>query len=231
MTRHPSEQHIHIDHIVNEALAARFGDKEISPSLLRVARSAAAVTAAHTMPILNAARHEWDIAVEESMRDRMTGLDNRRGFDESLRRALAFAWDHNVSVSAVFMYFDNLKEINDTKGHKAGDNAIIDAAHSLQQYSQMDNPKKQLGCQLRGPARFESGDDFGVLMLGPREYAEDWWKNMQAVFLDEGIVMRVGIGSCHPMHAGFEPNALVETTYNALLLARSQGELSSGGIV
>lgn len=59
-----------------------------------------------------------------SMTDELTGLFNRRGFMNHLRRELSNARRHGRSGVLVLADLDDLKAINDTHGHAAGDAAI-----------------------------------------------------------------------------------------------------------
>ena len=54
-------------------------------------------------------------------RDSLTGLLNRRGLDEQLRRLLAAARRHDERGVVIFVDLDGFKAINDTMGHHAGD--------------------------------------------------------------------------------------------------------------
>jgi diguanylate cyclase (GGDEF)-like protein len=61
---------------------------------------------------------------ERSHRDGLTGLYNRRGFDETL----ATEWNRHLrerrSLSVLLVDVDNLKEVNDRHGHSRGDSAL-----------------------------------------------------------------------------------------------------------
>jgi two-component system, cell cycle response regulator len=53
--------------------------------------------------------------------DELTGLANRRAWDEELRRELARAMRHGYSMHVVMLDLDRFKEFNDAHGHQAGD--------------------------------------------------------------------------------------------------------------
>ena len=63
------------------------------------------------------------IAYFESLatRDSLTGLLNRRGLDEQLRRLLADARRHYERGVVIFVDLDGFKAVNDTMGHHVGD--------------------------------------------------------------------------------------------------------------
>lgn len=59
-----------------------------------------------------------------SRTDPLTGVGNRRAFDEAVQRALATAARQGHQVTMVVVDLDGLKRINDRRGHAAGDAAI-----------------------------------------------------------------------------------------------------------
>ena len=57
----------------------------------------------------------------QSIRDALTGLFNRRFMEESLERELRRAVRNNQSVALLMIDIDHFKQFNDTFGHQAGD--------------------------------------------------------------------------------------------------------------
>ena len=64
-------------------------------------------------------------------RDSLTGLLNRRGLDEQLRRLLATARRHDERGVVIFADLDRFKAVNDTMGHHAGDAMLRHVADLL----------------------------------------------------------------------------------------------------
>jgi len=64
------------------------------------------------------------VAREESSRDPLTGLVNRRRFDLLLDEALLGSAGSGVPTSLLVIDIDNFKTFNDTHGHVAGDSAL-----------------------------------------------------------------------------------------------------------
>jgi diguanylate cyclase (GGDEF)-like protein/PAS domain S-box-containing protein len=60
--------------------------------------------------------------------DQLTGLPNRRAWDEELRRELDRAKRHGHSVTIAFLDLDLFKAYNDAHGHPAGDGLLREAA-------------------------------------------------------------------------------------------------------
>ncbi|MEA2439154.1 MAG: hypothetical protein QOH76_578 [Thermoleophilaceae bacterium] len=68
---------------------------------------------------------------ELAFKDSLTGLANRRALDERLEAAVAEAVAGGHDLSLVLCDMDNLKQINDTDGHHAGDAALVRVAEAL----------------------------------------------------------------------------------------------------
>lgn len=64
-------------------------------------------------------------------RDELTGLLNRRGFFEAAQVAMQVAREQSLRVVMLFVDLDDLKKINDTQGHAAGDRALAAVAAAL----------------------------------------------------------------------------------------------------
>ena len=66
--------------------------------------------------------------------DFMTGLPNRNQFNEEFPAFLMKAEFNSTKVGVLIVDIDNMKYINDSKGHSAGDKILIDAAKVLSQF-------------------------------------------------------------------------------------------------
>lgn len=85
--------------------------------------------------------------------DELTGLLNRRGFHEHLRRALANARRYGDSGVLVFCDLDNFKIVNDTYGHAVGDDVLQRIGEVIKESVRETDAVGRLG-----------GDEFAVLM-------------------------------------------------------------------
>lgn len=92
---------------------------------------------------------------EEAVTDALTGLYNRRYFEESLNREVQRAKRLNQPFSVIGIDLDFLKKINDTYGHAYGDLAIKTIADIL----------KSNARSIDIPARI-GGEEFDVLLPG-----------------------------------------------------------------
>lgn len=63
--------------------------------------------------------------------DPLTGVLNRRAFDELLRRDVARAQRHNRPLAVVLIDIDYFKQLNDTMGHAVGDKVLVALARAV----------------------------------------------------------------------------------------------------
>lgn len=128
-----------------------------------------------------------------ALSDPLTGAANRRGWDEAVARAR----DHVAaggSVTVVTVDLDDLKQVNDTHGHGAGDELIIECAQALRR-------------SVRGEpdviARL-GGDEFALLVRGheidPAEIADRLRSSLERTRTARGLPLRTSVGAatCSP---------------------------------
>lgn len=69
-------------------------------------------------------QRELDETSELVRHDPLTGALNRKGLDEALAREIARARRHGSPLCLALLDVDNFKQLNDTYGHRAGDDAL-----------------------------------------------------------------------------------------------------------
>jgi diguanylate cyclase (GGDEF)-like protein/PAS domain S-box-containing protein len=67
-----------------------------------------------------------------ALRDPLTGLSNRRGFDHLLSQAMGRAAKRGTEVALAYLDLDGLKRINDRFGHNAGDTVLQETSRRLE---------------------------------------------------------------------------------------------------
>jgi diguanylate cyclase (GGDEF)-like protein len=93
-------------------------------------------------------------------RDALIDLPNRRGFLRQLDRLIDRVQRYGDGGAMLFVDIDGLKAINDTYGHLAGDEALIQVARELAAGVRKSDTVARLG-----------GDEFGILLERSDEQA------------------------------------------------------------
>jgi diguanylate cyclase (GGDEF)-like protein len=96
-----------------------------------------------------------DVAEDEARRDAVTGLENRRSFDETIEQALEHARDTGEALTLAVGDLDRFKAINDVHGHLAGDACLRAVADALSAAAREGDRVFRWG-----------GDEFAVLIAG-----------------------------------------------------------------
>jgi diguanylate cyclase (GGDEF)-like protein len=112
--------------------------------------------------------HKTLTAMRLALTDPLTGLGNTRHFHERLQRELDHAIASGRPVALCLFDLDNLKTINDTYGHPAGDRVLVTVAGRLRH---------------GGEAFRLGGDEFAILLPG---HDED-----EALFAATSVLERV----------------------------------------
>jgi diguanylate cyclase (GGDEF)-like protein len=102
---------------------------------------------------------------DQALADPLTGLANRRSFDDQLARAGVRARRKQESLALLTIDLDHFKAINDTWGHTVGDQALQAVAQAMEAVAREEDLAARLG-----------GDEFVMLLradvVGARRVAE-----------------------------------------------------------
>ena len=85
--------------------------------------------------------------------DHLTKLPNRMLFNDRLNMAIARAQRHNEKLAVMYIDLDGFKQVNDSLGHKSGDNLLIDVANRLSKCIRDEDSISRLG-----------GDEFAIIV-------------------------------------------------------------------
>jgi diguanylate cyclase (GGDEF)-like protein/PAS domain S-box-containing protein len=85
--------------------------------------------------------------------DPLTGLFNRRRFEEELERAYAAARRYKAHGAVLFLDLDRFKDVNDSRGHRAGDDVLRGVAAVLRGHLRETDVAARLG-----------GDEFALVL-------------------------------------------------------------------
>ena len=147
--------------------------------------------------------------------DALTGLLNRRAFMDALNQALHRLDRHGVPAALLFLDLDGFKQLNDTQGHQAGDEALVAVATRLCECVRCNDALARLG-----------GDEFVLLADGIGEEAPARalaQKVLQAVVgavPSSGLSCSVGIALAGP---GSTATGLLQQADHAMYAAKQQG--------
>jgi diguanylate cyclase (GGDEF)-like protein len=158
---------------------------------------------------------------EQSIRDSLTGLYNRRFLEEFLLRELARADRKKHPLSIITMDIDHFKRINDTLGHGAGDIVLRRVGLLLQGFVRQSD----IACRV-------GGEEFSVLLPEAStqiatQRAEAIRKAVQELKLKyedhtlNSITISLGVAA-FPEH-GTTPEALLRAADQALYAAKYRG--------
>lgn len=158
---------------------------------------------------------------EQSVRDHLTGLFNRRYMEETLEREISRASRKRLSLGVIMLDVDGLKRCNDTWGHAAGD-AVL----------------RELGSFLLGHFRGEDvscrygGDEFVIILPDASRKATyeraqhicEHVKQFRHMFEGEtpdAVTLSIGV-AVFPEH-GSSNTAILRAADNALYHAKHEG--------
>ncbi|MGZ5310290.1 MAG: diguanylate cyclase domain-containing protein [Solirubrobacterales bacterium] len=183
-----------------------------------------------TMAVMGAVREQRLVLLSEgeaanrlARRDDLTGLGNRRSFDEALEREIARSRRSGGPVSVVVIDLDRFKSINDRFGHLEGDRALQATAEALLSTLRLpdscfrwggdefalllpDSPRDgaaEVGERVRevlaGGPRLPNGEaiglSFGVAQLAPDETADEMLHRADAALFEQKRAHGVGRAS------------------------------------
>jgi diguanylate cyclase (GGDEF)-like protein/PAS domain S-box-containing protein len=158
---------------------------------------------------------------QQSIRDPLTGMYNRRYMEETLEREVLRATRNNEPVGVIMLDIDHFKEFNDTFGHQAGDVLLQALGHFFLSHVRGEDVACRYG-----------GEEFILLLPGSsldetclraeelREKAHFMNVDFKGQSLGT-ITLSMGV-SIFPNH-GITPDALVQNADQALYRAKSEG--------
>ena len=159
--------------------------------------------------------------LQDSTRDPLTGLFNRRYMEETLERELHRCGRENLPLSVVFIDVDHFKRFNDAFGHAAGDEALREVGRLLQSGTRQGD----VACRYGGEE---------LVLILPGTGLEDVRRRAEELRLkaadlrmtgspqgDGGITLSMGV-ALFPRH-GSSAGAILGAADGALYRAKREG--------
>lgn len=175
--------------------------------------------------LINQTLHIQDMARIAST-DQLTGAYNRRGFEQEFNRTLSAATRFEETGVLVYIDLDGFKPINDTYGHAAGDQVLIEVAQVLQKNIRPQDLVARIG-----------GDEFTVLLtrtdwengLARAEYLKHLLNTLYVHWQGRNIAVRASLGF-QRYGANADAAALLDKADGAMFNAkRLRGGRDQGG--
>lgn len=155
----------------------------------------------------------------QSEHDGLTGLLNRKAFEEALTDAITYSRHHGGSHCLCYLDLDQFKIINDTCGHAAGDVLLQQLADKLRRRIRESDVMARLG-----------GDEFGVLLFRcgaekARYIADDFAELIRDFrFTWDGRTFNVGVSiGLVPFEATADAAQVLAAADAACYLAKDEG--------
>ncbi|HKL78429.1 MAG TPA: cache domain-containing protein [Gammaproteobacteria bacterium] len=159
---------------------------------------------------------------QQSIRDPLTGLFNRRRLEEALEKELARAARHDEQVAVLMLDVDNFKECNDTYGHEVGDAVLRELGALLSRSLRREDSAYRYG-----------GEEFALIIPKTDEMALRHVAELVRSRVEEQVATALGAGvegpitvsiggASFPDH-GRDPQALLTAADEALYRAKSDG--------
>ena len=101
--------------------------------------------------LFNAYQHET--ALQLASHDALTGLLNRRAFDQALEREFGRSRRYDTDLSLIILDLDHFKSVNDRYGHKSGDYVLQKVAELMNRCVRSTDMLARLG-----------GEEFAILL-------------------------------------------------------------------
>ncbi|WP_042149594.1 bifunctional diguanylate cyclase/phosphodiesterase [Paucisalibacillus sp. EB02] len=152
--------------------------------------------------------------------DSLTGLTNKNWFQNYLDTALISARKYNRALAVMFIDFDNFKRVNDTLGHSAGDQLLIQIAERIKSILRENDIVSR-----------QSGDEFLVLIEGRNfeeieDLAKDILLKMNSPYKIDGteIISTPSIGISINLDCEDDAGVLIKKADFAMFLAKENGK-------
>ncbi|HEX5871731.1 MAG TPA: diguanylate cyclase, partial [Longimicrobium sp.] len=163
---------------------------------------------------------QWAITEVAALVDPLTELSRRHVLEDALRREAGRLKRTGGSLALVMVDLDHFKRINDTHGHRVGDQVLARVGRLLRSSAR----------NLDLPARF-GGEEFAVLLYdtemdGALSFAERFRGNLREMRVPVEGRAAVEVTASLGVAVGsdlVDPDALIEAADRALYRAKSEG--------
>lgn len=174
---------------------------------------------------LQTANDVKDMAIlqHESITDALTGLKNRRYFDQRMSEEVALSLRHKLPLSLMLLDVDHFKKINDTYGHQIGDEVLSSLAKLISgMVRDSDIVARYGGEEIAIITPRTSKEEAALLAERLRDLIEKTTVAMVGT-TQEVVQVTVSLGICSLSAVITDKDALLEESDQALYLAKKYG--------
>lgn len=161
-----------------------------------------------------------------SRSDALTGLFNRRHFNESLALMWRRARISHEPVTLLMLDVDHFKAFNDHYGHQAGDECLKQVASALMQYLRKpgDLTARYGGEEFVAVLHPTSPDEAFEIAERVRRIIEDMRMRHERSPVSPVVTVSIGVGTCIPNNSSeWGPEQLIDLADKALYAAKDEG--------
>jgi diguanylate cyclase (GGDEF)-like protein len=163
---------------------------------------------------------------EAALREPLTGLYNRRHFQERFAAEVAVARRHERPLSLLVVDVDDFKKVNDRHGHLAGDEVLKTVARALQQGVRIEDTLARFGGEefvvLVREANLEQAQAAAERLRQLVELARTRWQSVDStVPVAIGVTVSIGMAQLGP---GDTERDVFEAADQALYTAKRAGK-------
>jgi len=165
-------------------------------------------------------KHAEELIKNMAYEDSLTGLPNRRLFDDRFHIACSGADRNNSRLAILVMDLDGFKDINDSYGHQVGDQVLIEVSRRLRRSIRGNDTVARLG-----------GDEFIILLsdIKTEEDADKITRKIQRFFRDYFLIgghkikISLSIGTSIYPDDGRELEELIKKSDKAMYWVKNHG--------
>lgn len=182
-------------------------------SLMEDARHSRNKLSEYTQSLEETIAHRTRKLAEQARHDGLTGLLNQHAFYRELKRELIRSNRLNHAVTLLYFDLDGFKQLNDTRGHQAGDDILKQTAASVNQVIRENEITARYG-----------GDEFCVILPESVEsqgkiVAQRICEALEICLEGSGVTCSIGIATSTPDRA-LDADVLVKAADRAMYRAK-----------
>tara|TARA_R110002126_G_scaffold291802_1_gene459133 strand:+ start:33998 stop:34942 length:945 start_codon:yes stop_codon:yes gene_type:complete len=165
-------------------------------------------------------KKDAEIITKYAFVDTLTGLPNRRYFDDYVKRTASIARRSGAMLGFIYLDLDLFKPINDTHGHDVGDLVLQEISDRISSTLRTEDLLARIG-----------GDEFVLTVssfTNPKHLEKLAERILNAccqpIFIDEqSLLLSVSVGISFNQGKDFDEQALIKSADQAMYQAKKQG--------